>query len=111
MLYLGSTFEVPGEVFLLCELFVCKMYGSQTCSHVNNLRYELFSAKALQSNQLLPTEDTLIKHTDGKLPSSHAFDSMLSLQSQLSLSPAENGWLECGSSVRVDWMHKQPVPE
>ena len=25
--------------------------------------------------------------------------------------PAENGWLECGDRLRVDWKHKQPVPE
>ena len=62
LLFLGATFAVSEELFHLHEVIVCRMYGSKKHNSVNELCYDLFATKALQSDQLPPTEDALRQH-------------------------------------------------
>ena len=50
LFYLGASFSVPEELFRLCEVIVCKMYGSKRSIRVNDLSYELFASKVTESD-------------------------------------------------------------
>ena len=58
---LGDTFNVSDDLFTVRETFVCQLYGSKTNS-INDCRYELFSVKGAQSDNLPPTQDALQMH-------------------------------------------------
>ena len=58
---LGGTFNVSDDLFTVCETFVCQLYGSKTNS-INDCRYELFSVKGAQGDNLPPTQDALQMH-------------------------------------------------
>eukprot|EP00117_Sycon_ciliatum_P011697 scpid10404/ scgid5699/ len=59
---LGAAFTpLATDVIDALEKFVCIMYNT-TCSRVNDARYQLFCTRSLQSNQLPPCNDALLKH-------------------------------------------------
>ena len=45
-----------------CELFVCRLYGQQNCTSINEARYKIFCVKAPACQNLPPTADALSLH-------------------------------------------------
>ena len=62
--HLGCEWQVPEDLLELRESFVYMMYqpGRSVCTKINDLSYQLFAAKAAQSQQLPPTHDALAHH-------------------------------------------------
>ena len=58
----GASFDVGDELLKVCEEFACRLYGSKSCTSINDWRYHLFATKAAQGDQLPPTRDALVQH-------------------------------------------------
>ena len=42
----GASFDVGDELLKVCEEFACRLYGSKSCTSINDWRYHLFATKA-----------------------------------------------------------------
>ncbi|KAG0716217.1 hypothetical protein GWK47_001094 [Chionoecetes opilio] len=63
---LGSSWNVPTDVFNSIQAFTCQLYARNTkIVGANSLRYHMFCAKKgqIESGQLPPCEDSLMQHT------------------------------------------------
>ena len=62
--HLGSQWHIPADLLVLREEFVCALYRPvrSPVNNINELRYQLFTAKAAQTDHLLSTQDALHLH-------------------------------------------------
>lgn len=84
---LGSEIPPPDSY----EAFVCRLYGCPSFTDINNLRYHLFCKKTLQSNQLPPCKDSLIKHVQRANYQCYIWKRALECNPDIP-SPDGNGW-------------------
>ena len=59
---LGENVNLEESIVKACQKFVCALYGRRNLKEVNEVRYRLFCSKNLQSHQLPPVKDSLVKH-------------------------------------------------
>ena len=59
---LGVAPECTLDTQKSCELFVCRLYGQQNCTSINEARYKIFCAMAPACQNLPATADALSLH-------------------------------------------------
>ena len=101
---------ISDETLTVCFKFIGLLYGEAT-SHLNHLRYKLFTKKHLESSKRPPTEDSALYHVKRANYQcfiwKHARDRRLSLPS-----PDGNGWTKDEMGYLVPkLMEKDPAPE
>ena len=109
MTSLGSTLEPEDQLLRSCEKFVCRMYGKESYSTVNDLRYHLFCTSALKSYaDLPPTDDALLQHV--KRSNFQAYLWKHCLSSGQVPSPHGHGWKIDGDVLSIIWQTRAPAP-
>ena len=105
---LGEEWDVPDQVTVDLEEFVCQIYGTHETS-ANLARYKLFCAKSFGERKLPPTSDCLKLHIDRA--NYQARVHKLAVVPDASLpSPNEHGWIQDEFGIRVKWMTLDPAP-
>ena len=106
---LGVSLDLSEDVLSRCEAFVCHLYGYKDHASVNDVRYEMFAAKAAQSFQLPPTQDALGKHILRANYQAAVWRNALVAQPALP-GPDGHGWCVADGQITIDWMDQQPAP-
>ena len=109
MSLLGTSLEVGDEFVGKCERFTCLLYQSKTHISVNDLRYDMFCAKASQSSQLPPTQDALRKHVQRANYQAAVWLHALVPSPDIP-GPDGHGWRVSNDEIFIDWMDQQPAP-
>ena len=106
---LGGTFNVSDDLITVCETFVCQLYGSKTNS-INDCRYELFSVKGAQGDNLPPTQDALQMHVQRANYQAAVWVRALQAKPVLP-SPCGYGWEIANDQLTMKWMTRKPAPD
>ena len=106
---LGGTFNVSEDLFTVCETFVCQLYGSKTNS-INDCRYELFSVKGAQGDNLPPTQDALQMHVQRGNYQAAVWVRALQAKPVVP-SPCGYGWEIANDQLTMKWMTRKPAPD
>lgn len=117
-LRLGEEWDLSTELMNKLEKFTCLLYAPKASStKVDDLRYNLFCAKKgeLESHQLQPCRDCLVKHTQRANYQAGIWRRCLEQDPQVP-SPVSRGWKierdeEGVEQLVLDWMDGQPAPE
>ena len=109
MTQLGSDASVSDDLLIICERFVCTLYGSKTHIAVNDLHHAMFCSGTTESSKLPLTKYALKKHV---LPANYQaaiWRKALTAKPVLP-EPDGHGWLVQDSQLLIDWMDQQPAP-
>ena len=114
---LGEQWNVQPSLLERLEIATCKLYSTSTKAlEVNDLRYHLFCEKkgAIESHQLPPCKDCLIKHIMRGNYQAAIWKRCLQQDPQIP-SPVGHGWkMEQNGEIyelAIDWMDVKPAPE
>ena len=106
---LGENFNLEESTVKACQKFVCALYGRRNVKEVNEVRYRLFCSKNLQSHQLPPVKDSLVKHLPRVNYQARIWK--LALEPQPIVPPPQgNGWLLHDGELCIDWFESLPAP-
>ncbi|CAM1318477.1 Uncharacterised protein r2_g2648 [Pycnogonum litorale] len=112
---LGSSWNVPAEVFNSIQAFTCQLYAKNTkIVGVNSLRYHMFCAKKgqIESGQLPPCEDSLMQHTLRANYQAAIWRRSLENLPAVAAPSAGHGWeLDDGGSFTIRWMSGLLAPD
>ena len=106
---LGSSFTASSELVNACEEFVCRLYGDQKASSINDVRYSLFTSRGAQASQLPPTRDSLLLHIQRANYQAGIWRRCLNSAPDVP-SPANHGWEISDDVLTVVWMNQDPAP-
>ncbi|KAG0717966.1 hypothetical protein GWK47_053388 [Chionoecetes opilio] len=112
---LGSSWNVPTDVFNSIQAFTCQLYARNTkIVGANSLRYHMFCAKKgqIESGQLPPCEDSLMQHTLRANYQAAIWRRSLENLPDVPAPSAGHGWeLDDGGSLKIRWMAGLPAPD
>ena len=109
MTNLGSTLQPEDHLLSSCEKFVCRMYGKDSFSAANDLRYHLFCTSAMKSYaDLPPTDDALAQHVRHTNYQAYLWKHCLSAGEVPS--PDNHGWFVGGDDISLVWRTRSPAP-
>ena len=109
MSLLGVEANVSHAVVVKCESFVCSLYRtSKKTETADELRYLRFCQKP--KNETLPqTSDSLLQHLKRVSYQTLVWRQALTAAQNLP-DPESSGWVRDGSSLRPQYMTKEPTP-
>ena len=107
---LGSHFILVSQLMKLLEAFTCRLYGRHASMSINDIRYQQFCARAVQSSQLPLTQDALLQHMLRANYQAAIWRRSLVPKPDIP-SPHDFGWVVNESSISVKWMTVLPAPQ
>ncbi|XP_071817001.1 uncharacterized protein [Apostichopus japonicus] len=107
---LGSHAVVTESLLIECETFVCKLYGSETTTSVNQLRHENFTRTQVKSSRLPPNKDSLSLHIKRANYQAYIWRNALKAFPELP-TPIGQGWKMDGTGIVIAWMTLPPAPK
>ena len=110
--HLGSQWHIPGDLLALCEEFVHALYrpARSSVNNINELRYQLFTAKAAQSDHLPPTQDALHLHLQQANYQAVIWSRDLEAKPAVP-TPSNHGWQLVDSVLTIEWLRQRPAPD
>ena len=106
MQQLVNSHSISEELQDSCEAIICVTYGGAVSSN-NEVQYNYFCSKSLQSHQLPPCQNTLNKQIQR---TNYQASIWKAAYSDISSPHIGNGWFIDGSNMTIDWMDALPVP-
>ena len=107
---LGKSFTLTDDLISTLEDFVCKLYGMNKISTVNEARYALFSMATRQEDIMPPNKDALMKHIQRANYQTAIWRRCLESQPDVP-SPVGQGWKLVDGGLGIDWMDMQPAQQ
>jgi len=108
---LGRVFTLDATTFKRSEMFVCRTHGfSDDHDDGNECTFLLFYSKNQQSQNPLPCQDALEKHTQRGDYQAATCRRALEADPRVP-SPDGYGWTTTDDGICTDWMSLPPAPE
>ena len=79
-------------------------------NNINELRYQLFTAKAVQSDHLPPTQDALHLHLQRANYQAAIWSRALKTKPAVP-TPLNHGWQLVNSVLTIEWLRQRPAPD
>ena len=107
---LGQKFPPSRDLIQKIKCFVCHLYGNESVTSVNELRFMLFRGGKYEEESLPPTKDVLIQHI--LRANFQAYIWRHYHVPMLNLPPfTSHGWLVVDQKLEVKWMENNVAPD
>ena len=113
MAALSASFDaLPADIFACIEQFTCGIYGFNTATSINEVRYQMFCSRSTQSSSLPPCQDALRKHAARANYQASIWHRALEASADVPPphSPGQGWTIDSGGGLEVDWLSLAPAP-